>query len=194
MSAYKRTPQTHPKQILKPLTLVEAKKKLMNMVARRDHSEKELRTKLSRCCEVDTIEKTLLWAREQNWLINPEKLKTQLAENLSRRGKGIRKINQKLKNLGLDSIRSDKKMELAKATKLVLAKWSTDDFIDLNYAESQKLKARILRFLISRGYESDIVSLVLKFLNAKKAFKESAADPHPNRAEDNERNDYDEEF
>lgn len=158
MSFYKRA----QKQTTKPLTLSEAKKKLMDFVARRDHSEKELRKKLSLRCEADVVEKTLIWAQEQNWLTAPEKLKTQFAEQLSRRGKGVRKINQKLKELGLDTVKSDKDSELAKAKKLVLPKWSSADFEGLDYKESQKLKAKIMRFLITRGYESDIISLILK--------------------------------
>ena len=85
------------KQIKEPLTPAEAKKKLMDFVARRDHSEKELRQKLALRCEPDVVESTLKWAREQNWLASPDKLRQQFAEQLSRRGKGIRKINQKLK-------------------------------------------------------------------------------------------------
>ncbi|MEK6627010.1 MAG: regulatory protein RecX [Bdellovibrionota bacterium] len=167
------------------LTLSEAKKKLMDLVARRDHTEKELRKKLLLRCEADVVEKTLLWAQEQNWLTSPEKLKTQFAEQLGKRGKGIRKINQKLKELGLETVKSDKDSEIEKAKKLVLAKWSPDDFSGLDYKESQKLKARIMRFLVTRGYEFDVVSLVLKNLTEKSEFKKIA-----HSEEDN----YDDEF
>lgn len=167
-------------QQLPPLTLSEAKKKLMDFVARRDHTEKELRKKLSLRCDAETVEKTLAWAKEQNWLASPEKLKTQFAEQLSRRGKGVRKINQKLKELGLDTVKSDKESELAKAKKLALAKWSASDFKGLDFKEAQKLRAKIMRYLITRGYESDVVSSILKT-----EFKTSAAQ---------EEEIYDEEF
>jgi|GEM_PF-890336 len=158
MTFYKRSPV----QSKAPLTLSEAKKKLMDFVARRDHTEKELRKKLSLRCEAGIVNKALHWAQEQKWLVPPDKLKTQFAKQLARRGKGIRKINQKLKELGLEAVKSDKSVELVKAKKLVLAKWSADDFAGLDYKESQKLKARIMRFLITRGYETDIISLILK--------------------------------
>lgn len=158
MSFNKRAYQTNKA----PLTLSEAKKKLMDLVARRDHTEKELKQKLSLRCEPETVEQVLSWAKTQNWLASPEKLKTQFAEQLNRRGKGIRKINQKLKELGLESVKSDKDTELEKARKLVSTKWSSRDFKGLDYKEAQKLKAKIMRFLITRGFESDVVNLILK--------------------------------
>lgn len=183
MSFYKRAQKQTTRPIPAPLTLAEAKKKLMDFVARRDHTEKELRKKLSLRCDADVVEKTLAWAQEQNWLAAPEKLKTQFADQLSRRGKGIRKINQKLKELGLETVKSDKNSELLKAKKLVLAKWSAADFKNLDYKETQKLKAKIIRFLITRGYESDVVNTILK-----NEFKQSSQ--NHNNGEDT----YDEEF
>lgn len=179
MSFYKRTNKT----VLKALTLSEAKKKLMDLVARRDHSEKELRQKLSLRCEDLIVQQTLTWAREQNWLASPDKLKTQFAEQLGRRGKGIRKINQKLKDLGLDTVKPDLEIELSKAKKLVLAKWSPQDFEGLDYKEALKLRAKIMRFLVARGYEGPIINLILKT-----EFKKSAT---PN---ENEEDHHDEEF
>lgn len=150
------------KQIKTPLTLAEAKRKLMDLVARRDHSEKELRKKLALRCEPEVVEQTLSWALEQNWLAAPEKLTQQFAEQLGRRGKGIRKINQKLKELGLAGVKADRETELEKARRLVGAKWSARDFAGLDFKESQKLKAKIMRFLATRGYESDVISSILK--------------------------------
>ena len=144
------------------ITLSEAKKKLMDLVARRDHSEKELRSKLSLRCSPEIVDQTLTWAREQNWLISPEKLKTQVAAQLSRNGKGVRKINQKLQSLGLDSVKSETEEELEKARHLVSRKWQPRDFKDLDFKESQKLKAKITRFLVARGFELNVVSTILR--------------------------------
>lgn len=161
MPFYRRKTNRPNPALGKTLTLADAKRKLMDLVARRDHTEKELRTKLATRTTADIVEQTLTWAREQNWLASPEKLKNQFAEQLSRRGKGIRKINQKLKDLGLESVKSDKDSEYEKAKKLVFAKWDSSDFKGLGFKEAQKLKAKIMRFLITRGYESDIVSKIL---------------------------------
>lgn len=144
-----------------PLNFIEAKKKLMDFVARRDHTEKELRTKLAASTTDEIVEQAITWARQQNWLPTEEKLKTHLAEQLSKRGKGILTINQKLKDLGLEDVKANEDSEYEKAKKLVLAKWAVSDFKDLGLKESQKLQAKIMRYLIARGYESDTVSKIL---------------------------------
>ena len=161
MSFYKRRPIGQTNQKVKDLTLNEAKKKLMDFVARRDHTEKELRKKLSHYCEEAVLEQVIQWAHQQKWLASPDKLKSQFADQLSRRGKGIRKINQKLKELGLETVKSNKEEEIEKAKKLVLAKWSAQDFKGLDFKDSQKLKAKIMRFLMTRGYETDVINFVM---------------------------------
>ncbi len=146
------------------LNLAEAQKKLMDFVAQRDHSEKELRKKLSSRCDSETLEKAICWAKAQNWIPSAEKLKTQVSAQLSRRGKGQNKINHKLKELGLDPVKIDFKTELEKARKLVQTKWVSEDFDGLSFLEAQKLKAKIARFLINRGYESSIAATILNEL------------------------------
>lgn len=158
-------PNNPPK---KWMTLLHAKKRIMDYVAKRDHSEKELRTKLKPYCEPELIDQAIIWATEQNWLAAPEVLKQKFADQLHRRGKGIRSINQKLKAKGLPSTKSDFETEIVKARKLVFAKWSASDFNGLDFKEAQKLKAKIMRFLIARGFETDVVGQILKKeLNAK---------------------------
>ena len=198
MSVYKRNYKKTSKSTISAaksvplLTLSEAKKKLMDFVARRDHTEKELIKKLSRYCDIETVHKTIDWATKQNWLANPEKLRIQFTAQLERRGKGIRKINQKLKELGLSSIKPNQTLELQKAKKLVLTKWSANCFEGLEYKELQKLRARISRYLISRGYESDIINIILK-----NEFKKSSSHPLKDTFDDSDytgENRHDDEF
>lgn len=137
----------NPYQDLPQLSLSDAKKKIMDFVARRDHSEEERRKKLSLRCEPKIVDQAIEWAKEQNWLAQPEVLSEKFAEQLSRRGKGIRKSNQKLKELGLGAVKADKETELEKARRLVLNKRSAEDFRGLGFQESQKLKAKIMRYL-----------------------------------------------
>ena len=134
----------------------------MDLVAQRDHSEKELRKKLSSRCETDVVESTMAWAIEQNWLAKPEQLQSEFAQKLNRKGKGIHKINQKLQDLGLNMVKADPEEELAKARKLALTKWSAEDFDGLDLSEKQKLQAKILRFLASRGFEISVINQILK--------------------------------
>ncbi|MFZ3228781.1 MAG: regulatory protein RecX [Pseudobdellovibrio sp.] len=150
------------------MTLSDAKKKIMDYVANRDHSEKELRQKLNTFCEADLIDLALIWAKEQNWLATPDALKDKYADQLHSRGKGILSINQKLIEKGLPTVKSDFETEIAKACKLVFAKWSANDFNGLDLKETQKLKQKIMRFLISRGFETEVIEQILKNeLNAK---------------------------
>lgn len=144
------------------MTLADVKRKIMDYVARRDHTEKELRQKLSIRFEKKLIDEALLWAHQQNWLASPEKLTEQMSEQLHRRKKGIRRINQKLQALGLNQISSDTNIELKKAQELIRAKWTAEDFIGLGYADAQKLKAKMMRFLMTRGFESHVISQILK--------------------------------
>ena len=115
------------------MALADAKRKIMDLVAHRDHSEKELRQKLSLLCEEEIVVQAMAWAKEQNWLAVPEVLKEKFAEQLERRGKGIHHINQKLQQLGLEPIKPDPEQELEKAKKLALTKWSLEDFQDLDH-------------------------------------------------------------
>ena len=144
------------------LTPAQAKKLLMDLVAQRDHSEKELRTKLSVRCEPEVVEATMAWALEQNWLTKPDALQADLAGQLSRKGKGIKQINEKLERLGLETVKAEPEQELAKARKLALAKWSNEDFEGISLSEKQKLQAKIMRFLVARGFESSVINQILK--------------------------------
>lgn len=158
--SFQRRP--NPYRELPAFNLSDAKKKIMDLVARRDHSEKEIRKKLALRCQPEIVDQAIEWATQQNWLAAPDVLKEKFAEQLSRRGKGIRRINQKLKELGLASVKADLEKELEKARRLVAGKWTFEDFKGLDFKESQKLKAKIMRYLITRGFESDVVSNILK--------------------------------
>lgn len=147
---------------LTTLNLTQAKRKIMDLIARRDHTEKELRKKLSLRCESDTVEQAIEWAKEQNWLAKPEHIQERVVQMLHNKGKGHRLINHKLRELGLKTIATDADLELQKAKKLVKAKWSREDFKNLDYKEKQKLTAKIVRFLVSRGFDSSVISKVLK--------------------------------
>ncbi len=144
------------------LNLAQAKKKIMDFLARRNRSEYELRTKLEKICQPAVIEETLTWAKLQTWFPKAENLTAAVNENLSQRGKSIVAINKTLSSKGLPPIESSSADEFSKAKKLVLAKWSTVNFNGLNFTESQNLKTKIVRFVVSRGFELDIAQALLK--------------------------------
>lgn len=148
------------------------KRKVMDLIARRDHSEKELRKKLREKFsyrEVDNddddknnsgelteaIEEAILYAKDNNWLGDPSDLAHRLAEMLHRRNKGIHYINNYLKEKGLPAVESDRDLELKKALALVKNKYDED------YEFSREDKARVGRQLVSRGFDSETVRKVL---------------------------------
>jgi len=164
-----------------------AKKKVMDLVALRDHSEKELRTKLReyfrrnlqyrkrlaqkqhREFTEDTeenqreiqaaIEGAIDFAKEQGWLGDPENLSRKMAQTLHRKNKGLGYINNYLKEKGLPPVGDDRDLELEKALALVKNKYS--DLSGLSFEEKRKEQARVARFLAARGFDSEIVRKVI---------------------------------
>lgn len=154
----------------------------------RDHSEKELRTKLreyfrrniqyrkrlakkqNRAFTEDTdeanqqeiteaIEAAIEFAKTNNWLGDAGQLSEKMASMLHRKNKGIGYINNYLKEKGLPAVSADRDLELEKALTLVKNKFS--DFSELPFEEKRKEQARVARFLASRGFDSDIVRKVI---------------------------------
>ena len=164
-----------------------AKNKVMDLLASRDHSEKELRTKLHESFRrsgrarqrlndktieptsdedknqqtkyLAAIDEAIEFARVNGWLGSPEEISKKMANLLHRRKKGIRYINNYLQGKGLPEVNSDRDLELEKALALVKNKVSI--LSELSFAEKQKEQARIGRFLISRGFDSETVRKVI---------------------------------
>ena len=159
----------------------------MDLVALRDHSEKELRTKLltyfkrnfqyrqraakkqgrdltaefaSQQQEIaDAIEGAIEFAKTHQWICKPAGLSEKMARMLHRKNKGISYINNYLKEKGLPAVTQDRDLELEKALALVKNKYS--DFPQLSYEDKRKEQARVARFLASRGFDSETVRKVI---------------------------------
>lgn len=126
------------------------------MIARRDHSEKELRDKLvEKGHTPEEIEEAIAYARDNGWLAEPDVLSERFARYFHQRNKGVRAINHKLREKGLPSVTSDPELELEKALRLAEIKWSKEKSPDRSTRE------KIGRFLISRGFEPSIVRKVI---------------------------------
>ncbi len=148
------------KPYIKPSTKVAAKRKTMDLIARRDHSEKELRKKLHLKFGheedgLSAIEEAITFAKDNNWLGDPLKLAYRLGEMLHRRNKGIYFINNYLKEKGLPAIEIDRALELEKALAIVKNRY------DENFKFSREEKARVGRALTSRGFDPETVRKVL---------------------------------
>lgn len=134
---------------------VSARRKIMDLIARRDHSETELRKKLRDQFSAEQIEDALAFARDNQWLAKPEVLSERMASALHRKVRGIRKINQKLHEKGLPRVSSDPDQELEKALKLARTRWPGEESPD------KATREKIGRFLLSRGFENSIVRKVV---------------------------------
>ena len=137
-----------------------AKRKVMDIIARRDHSEKELRTKLrdkfgDEDDSAEIINEAIDFAKDQNWLGDPAALAQRFADMLHRRNKGIYYINNFLKEKGLPTIDVDRHLELEKALSIVKNKY------DENHKFSREEKARVGRLLATRGFDSETVRKVI---------------------------------
>jgi len=136
-----------------------ARNTMMDLLARRDHSEKELRQKLKlREFPAEEIDKALQYAHDHNWLGDTTKLAHTMAGFLHRRGKGIHKINNTLREKGLPAVASDDALELEKAMALIKTKRKTKKYSDL---KDPKVRASLGRFLQSRGFPLEIIRKVL---------------------------------
>lgn len=132
----------------------------MDLLARRDHSEKELRKKLREKFSdeddgLEAVEEAIAYAKDNNWLGDPSTLASRMADMLHRRNKGIHYINQYLKEKGLPSVETDRDLELEKALAIVKNKYDED------YDFTREDKARVGRLLASRGFDSETVRKVI---------------------------------
>lgn len=148
------------------------KHKIMEYIARRDHSEKELKNKLRRLKDfrdrkkarysLEEIDQGIEWARVNKWLKTGEQLAESVARTLHNKKKGIRYINAYLAQKGLPSQKLDEEQELEKAINLIRRKI-------LNKTIDSNLKLKLSRFLISRGFPLNIVSTALKGVMSEKS-------------------------
>ncbi|MFS4458491.1 regulatory protein RecX [Bdellovibrio sp. HCB2-146] len=137
-----------------------AKRKVMDLLSRRDHSEQELRIKLrDKFSEVEdsdnVIDEAIEFAKDSKWLGDPQELSYRMADMLHRRNKGIIYINNYLREKGLPAVETDRALELEKALTIVKNKY------DENYEFSREEQARVGRLLASRGFDSETVRKVL---------------------------------
>ncbi len=148
------------------------KHSIMYYLAKRDHSEKELKMKLRRLKDfqdkkkprytAEEIDTGVAWALDNKWLKPKEQLAESVAHSLHKKNKGIRFINGYLSQKGLPSQSVDEEQELEKAIKLLRRKL-------LNKTLDSNLKLKLSRFLIARGFPGNIVSQALKGVASEKS-------------------------
>ena len=138
-----------------------ARNKMMDLLAMRDHSEKELRAKLRKKeFSAEQIDQAIAYAKTHGWLPDTHdqqaKLARQFADVLGKKYKGIHFINGYLKQKGLPPVPKDEREELAKAQYLIKRKLTKGT----NKSKNDLIKAS--RFLQARGFDSSTIRMALK--------------------------------
>jgi regulatory protein len=136
-----------------------ARNRMMDYLAQRDHSEKELRKKLKDKFSPDEIDIAFTYGKVQGWIPDSPESALNLAEKtaatLKRKGKGPLYINQYLKEKGLPKVSMNRDEEFENARKLAHNKFPNIENMDT------KAKAKVGRFLISRGFSLETVRKVI---------------------------------
>ncbi len=133
----------------------KAREKVMDLLARRDHSELELKRKLAAHYEAKEIEDAIQFAKESKWMKPPEELAQTVASQLGRRGKGTRYIQRFLRSKGWPGVRKDADDEREKALELIAIKLRREP----PFAFEEQ--AKIARLLKNRGYDDETIRRVI---------------------------------
>ncbi|NCN40024.1 regulatory protein RecX [bacterium] len=137
----------------------EALKKAADLLARRNHSEKELREKLSSFYDRDLIDQVVSEAQRKQWLLSPKELAEQAAKTWARANKSAKYIEEQLTRRGLAPVGWLEEDEINKIRTLLAKKFklSEDDIIDLD----EKVRVKAYRFLMYRGFSEEIIRKVI---------------------------------
>jgi regulatory protein len=132
---------------------------IIRYISRRDHSEKEIRTKLGRFYTAEAVKEAIEKAYEYKWIKDPSELTEIFSRSLHRQGKGLRAVNVKLKAKGLPEVKKDSELEIEKARASLARKFKAQE-PEIKLDRPQKQKA--YRFLANRGFDHETIMIVLK--------------------------------
>lgn len=138
---------------------MKALTRLQMLLAKRDHSIYELHKKLSRFYPHEEIVEALTIAAEGNWLTDESTLAKKFSEELDRKKKSARYIQQNLKKRGLTAPPADEEVEVSKAAELLEKRFGP--LKGFSFQEKQKA----YNYLAYRGFSSDVIR---KAINADK--------------------------
>lgn len=134
-----------------------AREKAMDYLAIRDHSRKELQTKLEyKEYSREEIEAALDSMEQSGWLLSSEKQAEKVAEALHLKKKSHLYILQYLESKGLPPVPRDSERELEKAQNLV-----ESHFSKLSKSPDADTK-QIAQFLQNRGFDTTTILSVCK--------------------------------
>lgn len=146
----------------------------MDLLARRAHSELELRQKLSRSHVKDEVSDAIEFARANGWLTAPEELAERVSAELGRKRKGHLFIRQFLKAKGLPPVHKDLEEEIRKGHALLAAKLvdhretiqsdpsDASDLFDHNHNHERQQRRKIQRLLANRGFDDETIQEIIR--------------------------------
>jgi regulatory protein len=140
----------------------KALNKAAALLARRNHSEKELREKLLKFYDADLTQRVLQEAWERKWLLPPEELSVLAAKAWTRAHKSARYIQEQLKKRGLPLPVLDEEEELQKMKDLLIKKFRAgpgSDSPSFDWDYEQRVKA--FRYLKYRGFAERLIRQVI---------------------------------
>lgn len=144
----------HQKKTLIP-DFSKALAALTRWLARRDHSEHEMRQKLSRYYTPEVVERVIVEAKESRWILPPAELAQKWFETLNRRKRSHGYIQKVLKKHRLPDVSRDRDAEFEKCLLLVETKFKkTANFDRIE-------QGKVARFLQYRGFDSETIRRVI---------------------------------
>lgn len=151
----------------KPVTVPELRRAAMDLLARREHSFRELATKLRRRLQSRPIEggdlEGTLRALEAEGLLSDERYAASRARQLASRGYGPGRIREDLRQQGVEEhidrslvdVCTDDSDWLAHATAVYEKKYGGAPIAG-DFQARQREKAKRLRFLRYRGFDGEL--------------------------------------
>ena len=133
-----------------------------DFLARREHSRKELKYKLARTCDDDSLIDELLGKLAEEGLQSDERFAESFIHHRVNKGQGPIKIEQELRQRGVEQNVISAFLYSGSVDWLVLAEETrVKKFGEAVPVDYQK-KAKQSRFLYSRGFDSEIIHQLLK--------------------------------
>ena len=133
-----------------------AKDRAAELLATRDHSEAELRAKLSRYYEYSEVEDAIEYVQANNFMLPATELSDRVAATLGAKKKASAYINEYLKAKGLPPVAVSREEEIQKARELLDSKLAHGASLD--YEEEKKF----YRLLANRGFDEEIIEEVVR--------------------------------
>jgi len=133
-----------------------------DFLARREHSRKELLTKLARRCNDEELIEDIVATVSREGLQSDERFTESFVHHSLNKGQGPNKINQSLRQHGVDQILIEQYLESESIDWLSLAEEVRVKKYGEDVPGDYQNKAKQSRFLYSRGFSSEQISQILR--------------------------------